>query len=202
MLPTSTPDLPETFRRKSNGLSHFFDTFPDRPNLEVLDLGGLTQSNVNFLSEHGCKIHALDLLADFDYCKEHLPDRQFDSQTAQQFIDEYLSYKVDQFDAILGWDTLEHLDADLLSLAVPWLGEILCPNGGLLTFFHTQSRGEMVRVYRYQIEDSQVLALQVRQQRTLPQTFNNRSLERLFGSFRSVKFFLTRDSLREVIAVR
>ena len=54
----------------------------------------------------------------------------------------------------------------------------------------------------YQIEDSQVLKLQVRQQRTLQQTFNNRNLERLFGSFRSVKFFLTRDSLREVIAVR
>ena len=48
----------------------------------------------------------------------------------------------------------------------------------------------------------QVLRLQVRQQRTLPQTFNNRSLERLFGEFHSVKFFLTRDNLREVIAVR
>ena len=184
MLLSSTPNQPETYRRKSNGLSHFFESFPDRPNLEVLDLGGLTQSNVNFLSEHGCKIHALDLLADFDYCKERLPDRQFDPQTAQQ------------------WDTLEHLDADLLNLVVAWLGEILSPDGGLLTFFHTQSRGEMVRVYRYQIEDSQVLTLQVRQQRTLQQTFNNRNLERLFGSFRSVKFFLTRDSLREVIAVR
>ena len=201
MLPSSTTGQPETYRRKSSGLSHFFETFPERPNLEVLDLGGLTQSNVNFLSEYGCKIHALDLLADFDYCKEHLPDRQFDSQTAQQFIDEYLNYSVDQFDAILAWDTLEHLDADLLHLAVPRLGEILSPGGGLLTFFHTQSRGELVRVYRYRIEDSQVLALQVRQQRALPRTFNNRSLERLFGSFRSVKFFLTRDSLREVIAV-
>ena len=202
MLSSPTPETPDSYRRKSNGLSHFFETFPDRPDLEVLDLGGLTQSNVNFLSEHGCKIHALDLLADFDYCKEHLPERQFDPQTAQQFIDEYLNYSVDQFDAILAWDTLEHLDPDLLNLVVPRLGEILSPDGGLLTFFHTQSRGETVRVYRYQIEDSHVLTLQVRQQRTLQQTFNNRSLERLFGAFRSVKFFLTRDSLREVIAVR
>jgi hypothetical protein len=30
--------------------------------------------------------------------------------------------------------------------------------------------------------------------------FNNRGLEKLFGRFESVKFFLTRDRLREVIA--
>jgi hypothetical protein len=31
------------------------------------------------------------------------------------------------------------------------------------------------------------------------QLFNNRSLEKLFGRFESVKFFLTRERLREVI---
>jgi hypothetical protein len=31
------------------------------------------------------------------------------------------------------------------------------------------------------------------------QLFNNRGLERLFGRFDSVKFFLTRERLREVI---
>jgi hypothetical protein len=38
--------------------------------------------------------------------------------------------------------------------------------------------------------------------RTLPNTFNNRSLERLFEEFDSIKFFLTRDSIREVIVSR
>lgn len=195
-------DQTEFFRRKSNGLAHFFETFPSRPHLEVLDLGGLSQANVNFLSELGCKIHAIDLLADCDRYRKQLPERCFDPQSARRFLDSYLNYRVDQFDAILAWDTLEHLGGDLLALVVPWLGQILAPGGGLLTFFHTQSRGEMVRVYRYQIEEAQVLKLHVRQERRLTQTFNNRSLERLFGDFRSVKFFLTRDSLREVIAVR
>jgi hypothetical protein len=31
------------------------------------------------------------------------------------------------------------------------------------------------------------------------QLFNNRSLEKLFGRFESVKFFLTKERLREVI---
>ena len=34
------------------------------------------------------------------------------------------------------------------------------------------------------------------------QVFNNRNLEKLFGKFESVKFFLTRESLREVIVRR
>jgi hypothetical protein len=34
------------------------------------------------------------------------------------------------------------------------------------------------------------------------QFFNNRSLERLFQDFQSVKFFLTRNHLREVIVRR
>jgi hypothetical protein len=46
------------------------------------------------------------------------------------------------------------------------------------------------------------LRLRQLRRRPLPHTFNNRSLERLFSGFTSVKFFLTRDSIREVIAIR
>jgi hypothetical protein len=41
-----------------------------------------------------------------------------------------------------------------------------------------------------------------RAQRRPAQVFNNRSLEKLFQDFQSVKFFLTRDRLREVIVRR
>jgi hypothetical protein len=46
-----------------------------------------------------------------------------------------------------------------------------------------------------------VNALEVTQHgvRRPAQLFNNRSLEKLFGRFESVKFFLTRERLREVI---
>ena len=44
--------------------------------------------------------------------------------------------------------------------------------------------------------------MQPRGQRKPAQYFNNRDLERLFQEFASVKFFLTRDSLREVIVRR
>jgi hypothetical protein len=38
--------------------------------------------------------------------------------------------------------------------------------------------------------------------RSTGHVFNNRSLEKMFGKFESVKFFLTRDNLREVIVRR
>jgi hypothetical protein len=46
-----------------------------------------------------------------------------------------------------------------------------------------------------------VNALQVAQRgtRAPAQLFNNRSVEKLFGNFESVKFFLARDRLREII---
>ena len=194
--------LPPELVRKSTALGHFFENFPSRSSGEVLDLGGLNESNVEFLSRKGYRIHAIDLLPVFDRVKASLPDRRFDAAAARRFVDEYLRFRPNQFDAILAWNTLEHLDADLLATTVRRLGEILSPGGGLFTVFHTQSRGETVGVYRYLIEGSEALRLQTRQLRALQQSFNNRSLEKLFSGYHSVKFFLTRDSLREVIAVR
>ena len=190
------------YQRTSNGLSHFFEDASSRTYKAILDLGGLNQENVNFLGRLGCRIHALDQLSDFDQFRQTHHRGDFDTTAAEQFIRQHLRFEPGQFDAILAWDTLEYLDVELLSKMIPWLHYILAPGGGLLTFFHTQSRGEVVPVYRYLIEDTYVLNLRMYRERTLPQTFSNRSLENLFASFRSVKFFLPRDNLREVIAVR
>jgi 2-polyprenyl-3-methyl-5-hydroxy-6-metoxy-1,4-benzoquinol methylase len=188
--------------RRSHGLGYFCQTLNGDPTLEVLDLGGLSESNVRFLSQRGCRIHAVNLLAKFDEYKAKLPGRRFTANLARDFVTEYLDFEAEQFSAILVWDMLEHLDSEVLYITVPRLAQILKPGGGMLTFFHSQPRGEMVDLYRYDIEDAETLHLQARQTRPLPHTFNNRSLERLFENFHLVKFFLTRDNLREVIAVR
>ncbi|MEX2301961.1 MAG: class I SAM-dependent methyltransferase [Bryobacterales bacterium] len=202
-LPPATPrnDGP-VIARRSHGLGYFCQTLNNDPTLEVLDLGGLSESNVRFLSERGCRIHAVNLLAKFDEYKMKLPGRRFTAGLARDFVAEYLDFEAEQFSAILVWDLLEHLDSEVLYITVPRLAQILRPGGGMLTFFHSLPRGEMVELYRYDIENAETLRLQARQTRPLPHTFNNRSLERLFESFHLVKFFLTRDNLREVIAVR
>lgn len=197
-LATSEPPV----QRRSNGLRHFIESLPRRGRLEALDLGGLSESNINFLSRLNGRIHAVDLLEMYDRRRRELPSLRFDADSSREFVDQYLNFPRGHFQALLAWDALEFLDSELLHQVIPRLRDVLRPGGALLTFFHTQSRGETVQTYRYRIDAEDSLLLQSRQLRPLPNTFNNRNLERLFGDFDSVKFFLTRDSLREVIVCR
>ncbi len=189
-------------RRRSNGLKHFFESMPSTGNREVLDLGGLSEANVQYLSALGAKIHTMDLIECYDSGVATASADRYSLEAAHGFVDKYLNFARTQFDAILAWDSLEFLDSDALHMTVPRLAEILRPGGVLLSFFHTQARGETVPLYRYAIQGHDDLALTPRKERSMPNTFNNRSLERLFQDFESVKFFLTRDNLREVIVTR
>jgi hypothetical protein len=56
--------------------------------------------------------------------------------------------------------------------------------------------------YSFRIHGHRTIQLASRGRRQPAQFFNNRSLEKLFQDFQSVKFFLTRDHLREVIVRR
>ena len=192
----------EPVRRRSNGLRHFFETMPSSGNREILDLGGISEANIEYLSGHGGKIHTVDLIDCYDSGVAAGSAERYSLEAAHGFVDQYLNFARTQFDAILAWDSLEFLDSDALHLTIPRLAEILRPGGVLLAFFHTQARGETVPLHRYSIQGVDELALAPRKERAMPNTFNNRSLERLFQDFDSVKFFLTRDNLREVIVTR
>jgi hypothetical protein len=56
-----------------------------------------------------------------------------------------------------------------------------------------------VPCYTFHIAQLNSLEIVRQGMRRPAQLYNNRSLEKLFGRFESVKFFLTRDRLREVI---
>ena len=117
----------------------------------------------------------------------------------EYFLRQTLDYREGQFDGVLIWDVLEYLAPALLAAVVDRLRKIVRPRSYMLAFFHSDDKLETVPMYTFRIEDKN--ALQVAQQgaRRPAQLFNNRSLERLFGSFESVKFFLTREQLRELI---
>jgi hypothetical protein len=69
----------------------------------------------------------------------------------------------------------------------------------MLSFFHADDKLETVPRYKFRIQEVNLLEVSTQGSRRPTQLFNNRSLERLFGRFESVKFFLTRERLREVI---
>ena len=69
----------------------------------------------------------------------------------------------------------------------------------MLAFFHADDKLDLVPYYSFRIQDVKTLNVTQHGARRPAQLFNNRSLEKLFARSESVKFFLTKDRLREVV---
>lgn len=155
----------------------------------MLDLGEFTQANVTFIIGQGHRLTFEDLLRSFD-----IPGLPPGERLASA-----LDYPAGAFDAILVWDIMEHFPPPVAETIIPRIHRILRPGGILFACFHAEAKDNTVDAFSFRIADAKTLLLQPRGRRRLQQTLNNRSIERLFEPFSSVKFFLTRDSIREVI---
>ena len=191
--------------RNSHGLEQFCSSLDEREGMTILDLAGANQSTVTFLSSYGHRLYSDDLWAQM---QEHFGDggdfyeNQRDPIRAAKFMKAALTFSQDKFDGVLVWDTLQFLATPLLETVMAKLRSVLRPGSCLLAVFHSDENSETIPTYTYRISDSRTLNLSPKGRRKPAQSFNNRSLERLFQDFQSVKFFLTRDHLREVIVRR
>ena len=189
--------------RQSRGLDQFFSSFRDQAGLSILDLGGAHQENINFITSLGHKFYSEDFLRIFgETFGEDVADQSNPSRI-DYFLRRSLDYPDEHFDGVLAWDALEYMEPALLSATADRLFHILKPKGYLLAIFHSADRKHNVPCYTFRIQDPRTLQVSRQGERAAShQLFNNRSLEKLFHKFESVKFFLTRDSLREVIVRR
>jgi hypothetical protein len=85
-----------------------------------------------------------------------------------------------------------------LSATVDRLMRLMKPLGRLLAFFHSPDR-ELAPYYTFRILDFHTFEVGESGSRAPALVFNNRSLEKLFQQFDSVKLLLTREQLREPI---
>ena len=180
----------------------------------VLDLGATSASNIRFLTEKGHKNYSEDLLrASLDpelRVKDAAGHWTVDSQ---RFLEENLLYESCLFDVVLCWNLPDYLDENLVKPVVDRLWSAMKPGGLLLAFFHTRDAGPDAPCHRFQINGTDMLEMHeiklpqaghpadlkpVRLQRV----FANRHIENLFRDFASIKFFLARDAIREVLVVR
>jgi hypothetical protein len=184
--------------RHSHGLEQFSSHLMEPGELCILDLGGITQANVSFVTGLGHKLFAEDFLTAID----RQSGEESNPLLAELFLRENLSFPEARFDGVLLWDALEFLPPPVLKAAVERLFKITKPGAYLLAFFHSDEKAALVPSYSYRITSAQTLNLTYRSMRRPLQLFNNRGVERLFQHFHSVKFFLTRDNLREVIVRR
>ena len=190
-------DSPAT--RPSRGLEEFFSHIRGQSGLTILELGGATQQNVSFITNLGHRLYSEDFLQILnDSFGEDKAD-QSNPGRIEYFLRQTLDYPDEHFDGVLIWDLLEYLEPALLAAVVDRLRRVVRPNSYLLAFFHSDDKLEAVPIYTFRIMAMNALQVTQRGTRSPAQLFNNRGVERLFGKFESLKFFLTRERLREVI---
>ena len=188
----------EDFRpRHSNGLDQFFSYIKGESGLSLLDLAGANQANVSYITNLGHRIYSEDFLRSLRFATngDGIPH-------IEQFMSQNLAHEENSFDGVLVWDVLEYLSAPMLAVTIERLFRITKPGSYLLAVFQAQEKADVVPQYSFRIQDSKTLMVADRGMRKPEQVFNNRSLEKLFANFESLKFFLSRDKLREVIVRR
>ena len=199
-------------RRHSSGFKEFMRSVAGREELSFLDLGATSATNISLLTERGSKIYTEDLLgsaADPDLMKTG--EDGVKTIDVDKFMKENLVFRGQVFDAVFFWDIADYLPEPLVKPVIEKIFLSMKPGGVLLAFFHTKDAGPEAPYSRYHIAGEDALDLQpmmVRQANggnglvKLQRVFNNRHIENLFHDFASLKFFLARDNIREVLVVR
>lgn len=203
--PLSDKDTRPTLSRKSSGFDQFCSILQSYENLSILDMSGASQANISFITGLGHRIASDDVIGTMVECfgKDFIANQQAASN-AQRFLDKSFIFPEATFDGALVWDAFQFLTSPLLEQAITQLFRILRPGAHLLLFFSANEKAATIPVYNYRIQDRKTL-LQMPRPGTIDQKsqyFNNRRLEKLFEGASSMKFFLTRDHLRELIVRR
>jgi SAM-dependent methyltransferase len=187
--------------RQSTGFDQFCSALQRSESQSVLDMSGASQANISFITGLGHRISSDDIIGTMEECfgKDFIAGQQSAAQ-AQRFLDQTLTFPDNTFDGALVWDALQFLHGHLLEQAIGQLLRVMRPGGLMLVFFNADDKATRLPVYNYRIQDQKNLIQVPRGGLTqTAQYFPNRSVEKLFEKAASLKFFLTRDSLREVI---
>ena len=186
--------------RHSRGLEEFFNHIRDTTGLTILDLGGANQQNVSFITGLGHRLYSESFLQILNetFGADDATDQSNPGQI-EYFLKQTLDYEDGYFDGVLVWDVLEYLSPALLNAVVERLHKIVRSKSYMLAFFHSDAKLDAVPHYTFRIQQVKSLEVTQRGLHRPAQLHNNRSVEKLFCKYDSVKFFLTKEQLREVI---
>lgn len=203
----------ERVARRSSGFGEFTRRISGGESLNILDLGPTSPANIQYLTGLGHKVYNEDVLhagADPTLCTTGEDGKP--SCDVPRFLANSLQYEHEQFDAVLCWDTADYMPEPLVKPMVDRIHRATKPGGAVLAFFHTKDAGPDAPYYRYHIAGPDSLNLQAMWKPgsgktrhpmfRLQRVFQNRHVENLFRDYGSLKFFLARDNVREIIVMR
>src|SRR5215471_9068846 len=210
----AAPAAPHKLTRRSSGIGEISRLLNSQENLCVLDMGSTSVYNIRFSTEKGHKNYSEDLLrASLDPALRMKDEEGKIVLDSKKFLEDNLAYPNAHFDIVLCWNLPDYMEESLVKPTVDRLWSVMKPGGLLLVFFHTRDAGPDSKCYRYHVTGTDLLEMSEiklpapgrsgeKESPRLQRVFNNRHIENLFRDFASIKFFLARDAIREVLVVR
>lgn len=212
---TAAASAPQKLKRRSSGIGEISRVLNSQEGLCVLDIGATSANNISFLTGQGHKNYSEDLLrAALDPALRVADATGNTVVDSKKFLEDNLLYSNGQFDIVLCWNLADYMEESLVKPTIDRMWSVMKPGGLLLAFFHTRDAGSDSTCYRYHVCGNDMLEMQEiritipgqpaseKQSPRLQRVFNNRHIENLFRDFASIKFFLARDNIREVLVVR
>lgn len=166
---------------------------------QVIDLGGACQSTIDYITGLGHRLYSDDLLRSLPL--ETAGNAGSAAVALDSIPDGCLEFPPASVDVILCWDRVQFLSESLSGALAERMHRIMAPGGMLLALFHA----EQIRTaapLACRIADGCHLHVSTRGAPRPLRPFNTRSIERFFQRFESLKFYLTRENLQEVIVRR
>lgn len=190
--------------RRSHGLESLNTYLSSRSGLHILDLGGINQANLDFITGKGHRLYSEDLLRTFDsfFSAEEHDSQTYTGPRLDAFLDEVLSFPNQSTNGCLVWDILQFLPDVVAQAVLERLHRILAPDSVLLALFQPETGSPTATANACRIVEGPALQMKPRGAPRPIQRFNARAIERFFQRFNAVKFFMTRNSLQEVVVRR
>lgn len=190
--------------RRSYALESMSQWLGGQERLQIIDFGGINQQNVDYVTGMGHRLYSEDLLHSFDQFFGSLTfdAQEFPADRVEAFLEQTLDFPDQSADGALIWDSLQFLPAPLGRAVLDRVHRVLAPDALVLALFHSESSGPVASPQRCRVLDRRHVMLTPRPVRRPMVAFSTRAIERFFQRFQTLKFFLTRDNLQEVIARR
>ncbi|WP_263385275.1 methyltransferase domain-containing protein [Granulicella arctica] len=190
--------------RHSSGWAQLLTHLRANESLRILDIGPTSSSNINYITGLGHSVYMANLAEEAARPEWLVAGEPGEAShyDVDGFIKSNLDFSGRIFDVVILWDAADYLPEPLLAPIMDRLHEVMQSGGKMLAFFHSKNTGPEVAFRRYHLTDTDVVDMQLTGSQPLLHTFNNRQIEKLLEKFSGTKFFLAKDSLREVVANR
>ena len=190
--------------RNSSGWRDILAYLKTNESLRVLDFGATSSHNINYLTGMGHSVYMANVVQEAarPEWRRSLEEGAAPKFDVAGFVEANLNFSGRDFDVVLVWDTADYLPPELVPALFEKLHEVLRPSGRLLAFFQGTAPSPQTPFARYQLTDSEQLLLLASGFFVFQASYQTRQIEKFLKGYASVRFFLGRDNIREVIAVR